>query len=238
MKLLTTSNAKTIKGQKRGYQTYVMYLMPFSEYGSLCPKATNGCKEACLVTAGRNRMQTPKLAKLKRTELFFTNRNLFFSLLKVEIEKAIKQAKNKNLIPVFRLNGTSDISFENFKIKDCDNKTIFDYFSGVQFYDYTKNYLRFSNFQKPLPKNYHLSFSMGEVNDRKKMDNAINKLSNVKVYALKKDSTYQSLEEFYNINNIADGDIDDLRFLDSSKNVGLKAKGEAKKDTTGFVTFV
>jgi hypothetical protein len=45
------------------------------------------------------------------------------------------------------------ITFEKYKIKD--NKKSLELFPDVQFYDYTKNYLRFD---KVLPKNYHLTF--------------------------------------------------------------------------------
>jgi hypothetical protein len=46
----------------------------------------------------------------------------------------------------------------------------------------------------------------------------------------------QPLPKMWNGYEVIDGDIDDLRFLDK-KNVivGLRAKGPAMKDTSGFV---
>ena len=43
--------------------------------------------------------------------------------------------KRQNLIPLVRLNGTSDIKWENVKY---NNQTIFELFHDIQFYDYTK----------------------------------------------------------------------------------------------------
>ena len=46
-----------------------------------------------------------------------------------DIEKTVRKAKRENLIPVIRLNGTSDISWENLKVKD--DKNIFELFPEV-----------------------------------------------------------------------------------------------------------
>ena len=78
-----------------------------------------------------------------------------------DIKKLIKKAEKKNLIPVVRLNGTSDFSWENIKVNSSQN--IFEFFPNIQFYDYTKNYTRFI---KPLPNNYHLTFSLSESNKK------------------------------------------------------------------------
>lgn len=234
--LLGVNNAKTEKGESVGYMTFIMYLVPFSEFGSVCPKATEGCKEACLVTAGRNKFESTRRAKLKRTELFFKHRDTFFKVLVKEIQKAIKKAERQKLTPAIRLNGTSDISFENFKLED--GKNIFQMFPEVQFYDYTKNYLRFNKFKKELPKNYHLTFSMSE-NFPAEMLNDVSKKCNLAiVYGAKDKNT--NLESYFEENTIINGDENDLRFLDpkNGRIIGLKAKGSAKHDKSGFVRFV
>ena len=39
------NNAKTVKGQKYGYLTAILYLAPSNESGfNVCPQASNGCK--------------------------------------------------------------------------------------------------------------------------------------------------------------------------------------------------
>ena len=57
--LSVSSDAKTIKGQKKGYLTGILYLAPADESVSsggfnTCPKASAGCKAGCLFTAGRS----------------------------------------------------------------------------------------------------------------------------------------------------------------------------------------
>ena len=48
------ANPKTVKGQKRGYMTAVLYLAPADLSGwNVCPESTAGCRAACLNTAGR-----------------------------------------------------------------------------------------------------------------------------------------------------------------------------------------
>ena len=59
MKLLNIDqNAKTVKGQKKGYMTAILYLVPFKLSGyQVCPMAeVAGCVGDCLNTAGRGGM--------------------------------------------------------------------------------------------------------------------------------------------------------------------------------------
>ena len=138
MKLLSIGNPKILKGMKQGYMTYILHLAPADVSGyNTCPKATAGCKTACLNTAGRGGMfkkgETTNViqqARIRKTKFFFEDRENFLATLKDDIRKAIKQAEKKGLIPVFRLNGTSDIAWEKYGV--------IQEFPNVQFYDYTK----------------------------------------------------------------------------------------------------
>ena len=120
MNLLSVGNPKVLKGLKQGYNTYILHLAPATLSGhNTCPKATAGCISACLNTAGRGGMfkkgentNTIQKARIRKTQLFFSNRSVFMELLVKDIELGIKQSIKKGLIPVFRLNGTSDIAFE------------------------------------------------------------------------------------------------------------------------------
>jgi hypothetical protein len=129
---------------------------------------------------------------------------------------AIKQAEKKGLTPAFRLNGTSDISWEKYGI--------IEEFPNVQFYDYTK----VRNRKVSHLKNYHLTFSKADGNDSD-VEKVVSQGMNVAAVFTKVPETYLGRK-------VINGDETDLRFLDE-KNVivGLKAKGKAKKDTTGFV---
>lgn len=229
--LLTISNPKVLKGQSKGYLSFILHLAPYNLSGkNVCAKATAGCIAGCLNTAGRGGMfkkgentNVIQKARIRKTQLFFSNRGAFLTQLYTEIRKAIIQAEKKGLIPVFRLNGTSDIAWEKYEVQD--NKNIFQMFPNVQFYDYTKILGRKV---KHIP-NYHLTFSRAESNE---MDSrlAASRGMNVAVVFEK-----ELPNTFYG-RKVINGDESDLRFIDEPNViVGLKAKGRAKKDTTGFV---
>lgn len=230
MALLTVGNPKLLKGQKKGYLSSVLHLAPADLSGkNTCPKATAGCKAACLNTAGRGGIfkkgestNVIQQARIRKTKYFFENRREFLNELTVEILKTIKSAEKKNLIPVFRLNGTSDIAWEKYEV--ANGKNIFQMFPEVQFYDYTKIVGRKVSH---IP-NYHLTFSKADGND---MDVRLAASNGMNVAAV-----FHKLPETYIGRIVINGDDTDLRFLDpKGVIVGLKAKGKAKKDTSGFV---
>lgn len=232
LRLLTTNNAKIIKGEKHGFKSYILHLAPASLSGfNTCPKASLGCKTACLNTAGRGGMfkqgETTNViqkARIRKTKQFFLDRELFMLELYCDIKNAIKQSEKLGLTPVIRLNGTSDIIWE--KIPLLGFKNIFEAFSNVQFYDYTKILKR----DYSIP-NYHLTFSKSESNDRE-VQKAIDNGVNVAI-------VFNQLPVHYYGVEVIDGDKNDLRFLDKTGViVGLKAKGKAKKDNSGFVVHV
>ena len=231
MKLLSVGNPKILKGMKQGYMTYILHLAPADVSGyNTCPKATAGCKAACLNTAGRGGMfkrgestNVIQEARKRKTRFFFEDRENFLATLKDDIRKAIRQSEKKGLIPVFRLNGTSDISWEKYGV--------IQEFPNVQFYDYTKVLGRKVNGLA----NYHLTFSAADGNDLDVL-RAIKEGYNIAtVFGIKKNSP---MPETYNGVPVFNGDDSDLRFLDpKGVVVGLYAKGKAKKDTSGFVKY-
>ena len=241
MKLLSTGNPKMLKGLKQGYNTYILHLAPADLSGfNTCPKATAGCKAACLNTAGRGGMfkkgestNIIQEARIRKTAFFFEERAGFMEWLVADIKLAIKQSAKKGLIPVFRLNGTSDLSWEKYEvIRDGKlYRNIFAAFPDVQFYDYTKVLGR----KISDIKNYHLTFSAADGNDADVMK-AIQQDYNVAtVFGIKKTLP---MPESYNGLPVFNGDESDLRFLDpKGVVVGLYAKGKAKKDTSGFVKY-
>jgi hypothetical protein len=241
MKLLSTGNPKVLKGMSQGYMTYILHLSPADLSGyETCPKRTKGCTAACLNLAGRGGMfkkgETTNViqqARIRKTKMFFENRNTFMNQLVKDIELGIKQSLAKNLIPVFRLNGTSDIAWEKYSVTrdGVVYKNIFEAFANVTFYDYSKILGRkVSN----IP-NYHLTFSAADGNDNDVI-NAIKEGYNIAVvFGIKKTlpmpDTYLDMPVF-------NGDESDLRFLDPKGHIiGLYAKGKAKKDDTGFVKY-
>jgi len=237
------SNPKIAKNEKLGVSTAVLHLAPGNMSGrEVCPKRSAGCTAACLHFAGSPAYMTAKTqARLKRTRLFFDDRNLFMNILVLEIAAHVRRADRKNLIAAVRLNGTSDIVWERkkfvlfpevreflarkFPTANLEQKEITRIFPTVQFYDYTAIPGRDS------PENYHLTFSMKE-------DNMLDVIAEMKrgrniaaVFPVGEvPSTFLGLP-------VIDGDETDYRPADPSPCVvGLKVKGlRGKADNTGFV---
>ena len=91
MKLLNSGNAKTKKGEAKGYITYGMHLAPQKISGyNVCANASDGCAAACLNTAGRGAMSNVQSARINKTLLFFKERQMFLDMLWKEIESSIK----------------------------------------------------------------------------------------------------------------------------------------------------
>jgi hypothetical protein len=225
-KLLSTANPKIQKGTKLGYLSFILHLAPADVSGyETCAKRTRGCTAACLNTAGRGGMfkrgETTNViqrARIRKTRYFFEDRVNFMLDLKADIEKAIRYAERKGLKPVFRLNGTSDLAWEKYDVEGM-GLNIFDTFPQVQFYDYTKILGR----KVKQIKNYHLTFSKADGNDADVARALAQGLSVVAVY-----------DEIPA--GVPSADDTDLRFLDQrGVMLGLKAKGRAKKDLSGFV---
>ena len=225
-KLLSTANPKIQKGTKLGYLSFILHLAPADLSGrETCPKRTPGCTAACLNTAGRGGMfkrgestNTIQRARIRKTNEFFNNREQFMFDLYHDIVKAKKFAERQGLIPVFRLNGTSDLSWEKYEV-GTTGMNLFQLFPTVQFYDYTKVLGR-KVAQYP---NYHLTFSKADGNDADVAEALMQGMSVVAVY--------DAIPE-----GVPSADETDLRFLDPKGiMLGLKAKGRAKKDYSGFV---
>jgi len=232
LKLLSTANPKIQKGTKLGYLSFILHLAPATLSGrETCPKRTAGCTAACLNTAGRGGMfrkgETTNViqqARIRKTKYFFEARDYFMNDLVADIKLGIKQAKKLGLTPVFRLNGTSDLAWEKYTVNE---HTLFELFQDVQFYDYTKVLGR----KVSHLKNYHLTFSAADGNDAD-VQKALAQGMNVA-------AVFDRLPELYMGRPVINADDTDLRFLDPKGTIaGLKAKGRAKKDTSGFVRRV
>lgn len=250
------ANAKTVKGQKSGFMTAVLYLAPFKASGiNVCPMAElAGCWKGCLNTAGRGgiskgsvTMSTPagdlpdntiQRARIARTQLWANDRDSFWIQLRKEITAFVKKANRKGLTPVVRLNGTSDIQWERFTpyYPSGVAHTIFEMFPDVQFYDYTKIAKRLDD---TLPENYHLSLSYSQASSKymERCLEARNRGASLVIVVRDAATKARYLESGYWMGlATVDGDENDLRFLDPENcAVILKAKGKARSDTSGFV---
>ena len=221
--LSINADSKTTKGTKLGYLTGILYLAPSKMVGfNTCPFASAGCKKSCLYTAGRGKFYSVTKARMIKTLAFLYDKAKFYAVLEKSIKKLINKANKENAIPCVRLNGTSDLVFEKIYPE------LFKTFSNLQFYDYTKNYVRF---YAKLPENLHLTYSLAETTESAKRAKAL--LARGHNVAAVFRSTIPNTFFGYEVTS---GDDTDLRFLDKEGTiVGLKAKGLAKKDDTGFV---
>ena len=227
--LSVNSNPKIDKSNKvsEKYWSCIMHLRPVST--KICPyQDIAGCKSACLNTAGLGGVYPSiQKARQKKTDLFLNDRDEFMRVLVKDIHTFVRACNRKDKQPAIRLNGTSDIQWEYIEIDGYDN--IFAMFPDIQFYDYTKIPTRKV---EHIP-NYHLTWSYSESND--KYAGWIDRVKdNIAVVFRTKD-----LPETFKGRGVIDGDLHDMRFLDEPNSVvGLKAKGQAKKDTSGFVIDV
>lgn len=228
MRLLTFSNPKIQKSVKRQWLGAILHLLPSdtSGLGNLCPGASRGCRQACLNTAGRGWMPIQAYARLQRTRLWFDNRQEFLELLTKDLHSLETKAKKLGFKPCVRLNGTSDIPWERHGV--------IEQFPGIQFYDYTKIFKRMT---LQLSCNYYLCFSRSETKANHKHCQQVLEMGRSVAAVFR--SPFGDLPTEYQGVAVVDGDSDDLRFLDSQGcYVGLRPKGKAKHDNSGFVIDV
>ena len=229
------TNAKTIKGEQYGIKTAILYLMPAEQGGTqLCPMAkTAGCEKACLFTAGRGAMNSVMLSRLRKTLYFNQYRDQFMLQLQSELMRERAKAKRKGYKLIVRLNGTSDIRWENEPIGHA-YANIMQAVPDIQFYDYTKIANR-----KNVPANYDLTFSYSGVADYAPyVAKAVANGDRIAVVfrdraivnaMLANGDTFLGLP-------VVDGDNTDIRHLDpKGAVVALYAKGKARRDQSGFV---
>ena len=235
---IITSNPKIIKGEKYGYISGILMFAPSLWSGvNMCSFASLNCGVSCLTTAGHGQEHMLQdgnhlvhIARITRVFLYMYHRKAFMSQLYKELKALVRKChresikRQETILPAFRPNGTSDRRWER------EQPQMFTDFPEVQFYDYTKDPYRFKEVSKI--KNYHLTFSRSEDNEKKAY--APNQPFNVAVVTnLKKN---EPIPLTFKGKYTVDGDKHDLRFLDPVDSVViLKAKGKAKTDTSGFV---
>lgn len=224
-KLFTIANPKTAKGGALGYHTIVLHLAPGDLSGvNVCPMASAGCLAACLNRAGRGRFDNVQRARIQRTEALMACRDLFVDRLSAEITANERHAmEDLGMTLAVRINGTSDLPGLARKLAGRH--------PSVQFYDYTKIPGAILA-ARDIP-NLHYTFSRSEGNEDT-CGQVIAWGENVTVvFDTRKGDALPAT--WYDV-PVIDGDEHDLRFLDPrGVVVGLRAKGPARNDTSGFV---
>ena len=237
-----STNAKTIKGEKLGYLTGVLYLAParLSGYQVCAMAETAGCEDACLNRAGLGGVYTSiQKSRIEKTRRFFEDRDNFMRDIVKSIRGLIKLARKPRRVNgkfakayqvLVRLNGTSDIRWETIPvtIDGIEYRNLMEAFPDIQFYDYTKLANR-----KDIPSNYDLTFSYSGVKQyQPQVAKARAALMRIAVvFRHERDIP----KRFIGLRCIG-GDNSDVRHIERQNVVvALYAKGPAKFDTTGFV---
>lgn len=231
MKNLLSSNAdaKTVKGLKLGFLTGILYMSPSDISGyQVCPSAKlAGCETACLYTAGRGAMSAVQKARIAKTKRFFEEREAFMDDLVWSIKALQRKAQRMGLTPLVRLNGTSDIAYENVYYGGLN---IFEHFPTLAFYDYTKLPTR-----KNIPANYDLTFSYSGVKSFAPLVAKANANSALSRIAVVFDKA-ENIPATFMFTDVIGGDNSDIRHTEPrGVVVALYAKGKARQDQTGFV---
>lgn len=227
-------SSKHNKAYKFNELVYTIYLSPARMSGyEVCPMRTKECTLLCLNESGHNRMDTSNKindVRIRKTRLFFTDREYFVRWVIAEITYYSKKAAKENKRFSVRLNNTSDLSPELFYINDNGVKrNILEIFPDIQFYDYTKVKNRFKLLDK-YP-NYDLTFSYSGEN----MDDCLEVLRNGNRVAM----VFNEVPNQYEGYPVINGDEYDMRYLDD-KNVivGLKFKIVRNKTDLTKTKFV
>lgn len=220
------TNAKT---KKNKLKTFILYLAPHKQNSkgkNICPFASKGCAAACLFTAGRGKFSNVQNARINKTEYFLADKKGFLKQLFSEIYKEYKKALKNDYKLAIRLNGTSDIDFLHL-LKNAYGFEPSLANGRLLFYDYTKDFKRALKYKDD--KFYSLTFSRSEDN-WEKCKEALNNGVNVSaVFG-------GELPRYYKGFEVVDGDAsDDLMIQHNGVILGLRAKGDAKKDYSGFV---
>jgi hypothetical protein len=172
-----------------------------------------------LKSSGRGAMSNVAAGRQARTDYWHADQAGFLDQLRRELRAFVKTCKRQGVKPVARLNTISDIAFEKHGIPQA--------FPEILFYDYTKRAARLGK----VPANYLLMFSY----------------SGRDQYAAQVERAEQSnapmavvfngpMPEYFAGRPVIDGDESDLvNAMAGRVIVGLKAKGKAGNDRSGFV---
>jgi len=235
------TNYKASKNLKLNVDSYFLSLAHSDTSGfNVCPLANqinkneqnknkSNCSSVCVAKNGNGNRPNVKNARIRKTKLFFENQAVFMDLLVKDIEKAIKNSQKRGNKPTFRLNAYSDIIWEKILV---NGQNIFEMFSDITFYDYTKIPNR------KTPKNYELTYSFWG-NDKHYKKAIKNGLNVAMVFDKNKE-----LPSVFNDKKVIDGDKTDLRTKQNDGNnviVGLRAKmskANIEKELKKEVSFI
>jgi hypothetical protein len=218
MKLLDTNggNTKIAKTNKEVSIRYAgLSLMPNLK---LCNGAkAAGCLDACLKSAGRGAFNNVASARQAKTDWFESDPVAFKEQLNKELTNFTKLCAKQSVKPVVRLNTISDVDWSD----------IMQAHPGITFVDYTKIAKRL---ETKLP-NQRLIFSYsGRSQYAGNVAKALETAAPIAVVFK------NGMPKTFLGRKVIDGDVSDWDNANAGPVIiGLKAKGKAIKDNSGFV---
>lgn len=236
-KLLSDETANTKFAKTRGTKIRVMGLSlsqhKTSGVANLCAFATEGCINPCVGNQGLARIWTNiQRARANKTRMLVEQPVAFRVLLWWEIDQARTKAWEDGVILGVRLNTFSDLPWIETDRREIETR------KDVRFYDYTKGLRRFQRWLAGEgPRNYHLTFSRSEKTSNDDLRAIIDAGGTVAVpFRIRRSKPLPT--SWLGI-PVIDGDNSDFRPKDPrGVIVGLRAKGTAWRDASGFVVDV
>ena len=226
MKKILSNGNTNAKTKKNSRPTKILYLHPSKIEGKdMCPFASDGCRMSCLNTAGRGAMSTVQKARIIRTKKYVLDKEKFMDKIHKEITSFAKYYERRNIDVAIRLNGTSDQPLVESLVKSYEMP------KNVLFYDYTKNPKKAGRRVFNDGTTYTVTFSRSEKEGSD--EDSLTVLRNGGMVAIVFDELPKTWHGYY----VVDGDKRDDLMLDINEPciIGLRAKGKAKQDTSGFV---
>ena len=223
-----TAPAANVKLSKSN--AYGLSLSPASTSGwNVCRASSAGCRAVCLATAGKGGIQSTADGRIWKTALLAAVPALFVRALadelrRTQLRRPVDRLGRRTgpLVPV-RLNVLSDLAWERLA------PALFENLPGNRFYDYSKRTGR------RVPASYHLTMSANE----RHADEDLGALAGVygtNVAVVFDTARGAALPATYAGVRVVDGDLSDSRWADQvGVIVGLRAKGTAVGDRSGFV---
>ena len=232
MKKLLSNGSSNAKTKKNDRPTKILYMKPSEVEGKeMCPFATKGCRAACLNTSGMGVFSNVQESRYNRTLMYVRNKKKFLEQIAKEVNGSAKFYARKGKEFAVRLNGTSDQPLVESLIKQ----------EGIHenavFYDYTKNPKKPGERYLPSGHRYVVALSYSGENKKECIEALKRGAIAAIVFDTKKGDNLPSKWHGF---NVVDGDERDDLMLDvpSGTVLGLRAKGKAKNDTSGFVVQV
>lgn len=199
---------------------YGLSLAPAGLAGvQVCRYRTPECEAGCVAFSGKGDLPDVIRARQAKT-VFLAQRPASF--LRILVDELTRAERRFGARLAVRLNTFSDLPWERIA------PWLFDRFSGVTFYDYTKWTGR------TMPSNYDLTFS---VSDRTADADAVARCEvGGRVAVVFSTKRSAPLPATWNGVPVVDGDKSDARFLDpAGVVVGLRAKGKMRRGTWAMV---